>query len=156
MNRTLNEHVTSLHRLDAQSALALNDKLIVTGTEGGDAANQFILADAALRDIKKRDPSSEQERSVVLSELAVASGQAQIRLNVWDNHPSATATSTPRKQEEKVENHTPRVSWPATRPTPVTEPVSKPASSRHHAASSRPPPPKTTTSTRQKHRQSAY
>uniref|UniRef100_A0A7S2UGS3 Band 7 domain-containing protein n=1 Tax=Attheya septentrionalis TaxID=420275 RepID=A0A7S2UGS3_9STRA len=149
MNRTLNEHMTSLHRLDAQSALALNDKLIVTGTEGGDAANQFILADAALRDIKKRDPSSEQERSVILSELAVASGQAQIRLNVWDNHPAATTPT----QEEKVENHTPRV-WPVTRPTPVTEPTPKPEP-RQYAASSRPPPPKTTT-TRQKHRQSAY
>lgn len=151
MNRTLNEHTTSLYRLDAQSSLAMNDKLIVTGTEGGDTANQFILADAALRDIKKRDTSSEQERSAVLSELAVASGQAQIRLNVWDNHPAAP----PPHQEEKVGNYNPpRARPPVTGPTSVTKHAPTPAP-RNHAASSRPLPHKTTP-TRNKHRQSAY
>lgn len=98
-NRTLNDHTTSLKRLEAQASLASNDKLIVTGTSGGDAANRLMLADAALKDSARRrgkvapDPS---ERSALLSEIAIASGQAQVRLNVWGEQPHQSPSRTRR------------------------------------------------------------
>uniref|UniRef100_A0A7S2IFT9 Band 7 domain-containing protein n=1 Tax=Helicotheca tamesis TaxID=374047 RepID=A0A7S2IFT9_9STRA len=90
MNRALNEQLTSLKKLEAQQSLANNGQLIVTGTSGGEAANRLILAEAALEKSVKTFPSQrqQQERSSILSEIAVASGKAQIRLNLG-NEPTA-------------------------------------------------------------------
>uniref|UniRef100_A0A7S1Z6D7 Band 7 domain-containing protein n=1 Tax=Trieres chinensis TaxID=1514140 RepID=A0A7S1Z6D7_TRICV len=82
-NRTLNEYTTSLLRLRAQDALASNKLLVVTGTSGGAAANRLLLADAALRGARSHGGSlGKEERSALLSELAVASGTAKVRLHV--------------------------------------------------------------------------
>uniref|UniRef100_A0A7S4NII5 Band 7 domain-containing protein n=1 Tax=Odontella aurita TaxID=265563 RepID=A0A7S4NII5_9STRA len=83
-NRTLHEHTTSLLRLRAQDALASNDQLVITGTSGGKAANRMLLADAALSGLpqSRGGAVSAEERSALLSELAVASGRADVRLHV--------------------------------------------------------------------------
>jgi len=86
LNRTLNEHITSLKKLEAQSALAMNKKLIVTGIAGGEAANRLILTEATLNDAQKnKTPASASEKAGILSQLAVASGRAQVNINMWDN-----------------------------------------------------------------------
>mmetsp|Transcript_35357 Transcript_35357/g.46825 ORF Transcript_35357/g.46825 Transcript_35357/m.46825 type:complete len:90 (-) Transcript_35357:1429-1698(-) len=83
MNRALNEQLTSLKKLKAQQSMANNGQLIVTGTSGGEAANRLILAEAALKDHAQTISRGQQrERSAILSEIAVASGKAQIRLNI--------------------------------------------------------------------------
>jgi len=76
-NKKLNEYLTSMRKIKAQEALANNDKLVVTGTSGGLAANKMLLADAVLRNTKKR-PKFTSERSNILSELALASGNSEI------------------------------------------------------------------------------
>lgn len=59
-------------------------KLIITGTEGGIAANALLQADAVLResafnmDLAKHQHS----REVILTELAIASGRADVRIMV--------------------------------------------------------------------------
>jgi len=81
--RTFNEHTTKKHRLAVQDALASNEKLIITGISGGEAANQILLVDAALSDTNHLDMDG-AERTKILSELAVASGRAYVRLKVDD------------------------------------------------------------------------
>ena len=81
-NRTLNDFTTSLHRLKAQAALASNELLVVTGTSGGTAANRLLLVDAALKDMGSRSSLDKEERTAMLSELAVASGTAKVRLHI--------------------------------------------------------------------------
>jgi hypothetical protein len=84
LNRALNDHKTALKQYEAQQNLASNKKLIVTGTSGGAAANRLILTEATLNDAGKRMTSaSAAEISAVLSQLAVASGNAQVRINMW-------------------------------------------------------------------------
>lgn len=82
--RTLNDHTTELKKYDAQQKLASNDKLIITGTTGGEAANRLILTEAALKGARTSEIQSKNTSSV-LSQLAVASGNAQVRLNMWDD-----------------------------------------------------------------------
>lgn len=80
-NRKLNEHLTSLRQIKAQEALANNDKLVVTGTSGGLAANKLLLADAALKHVKSGEQYSSQ-RSYILSKLALASHNPNVNLTV--------------------------------------------------------------------------
>mmetsp|Transcript_27775 Transcript_27775/g.31734 ORF Transcript_27775/g.31734 Transcript_27775/m.31734 type:complete len:544 (+) Transcript_27775:94-1725(+) len=85
LNRELNEHITCMKKLEAQTALAMNKKLIITGTAGGEAANRLILTEATLNDAQKNKTSqSASEKSGILSQLAVASGKAQVNINMWD------------------------------------------------------------------------
>jgi hypothetical protein len=84
LNRALNEHTTALKKFEAQLQLASNEKLIVAGMTGGDAANRLILTEAVLNDAEaKRSAMSAAETSAILSEIAVASGSAQVRMNMW-------------------------------------------------------------------------
>jgi len=62
--------------LEVSSSLASNNNVIITGISGGDAANKMILADAALADSSNQQTS----RSDMISEIAVASGKAKVRL----------------------------------------------------------------------------
>jgi len=79
MIRTLNNHLTEKKRLEVNDCLASNSKVTITGTSGGEAANKMILADAALA---KANNSAlfKPSRSEMISELAVASGKAKVRL----------------------------------------------------------------------------
>jgi len=79
MIRTLNSHLTNKKRLEVNDSLASNSKVIVTGISGGNAANKMILADAALSEVNALHESS-PSRSEMLSEIAVASGNAKVRL----------------------------------------------------------------------------
>merc|ERR1712232_207242 len=87
--KTFNDHHTNMQKIGVQESLAQNEKLVVTGISGGNAANRLVLADAALKAIKENPNStydiSTAERSTILSELAVASGKAEVRINVG-NH----------------------------------------------------------------------
>jgi len=76
MIRTLNNHLTKKKKLEVSSSLASNNNVIITGISGGDAANKMILADAALADSSNQQTS----RSDMISEIAVASGKAKVRL----------------------------------------------------------------------------
>jgi len=76
MIRTLNNHLTKKLKLEVSSCLASNSNVIITGTHGGDAANKMILADAALGD----HTNPKISRSDMISEIAVASGKAKVRL----------------------------------------------------------------------------
>merc|ERR1719469_764139 len=80
-NRKLNEYLTSMRRIKAQEALANNDKLVVTGTSGGLAANNLLLVDAALKHVK---PGSNKpsERSYILSKLALASENTKVNFTL--------------------------------------------------------------------------
>mmetsp|Transcript_14164 Transcript_14164/g.20923 ORF Transcript_14164/g.20923 Transcript_14164/m.20923 type:complete len:524 (-) Transcript_14164:23-1594(-) len=82
LNRTVNEHTTALKKLEAQLAMASNDKLIITGTAGGEEANRLILTEATLNDAHKSTSVNAAERSAVLAQLAVASGNAKVRINI--------------------------------------------------------------------------
>lgn len=86
LNRTLNNHTTELKKYKAQEKLASNKNLVITGTTGGKAANRLILTEAALSagDSRKSSKKSKETTSI-LSQLAVATGKAQVRLNVWDD-----------------------------------------------------------------------
>ena len=88
-----NEHYTNMQKIGVQESLSENDKLVVTGNSGGEAANRLVVADAALSDIQERYRNKEnkslsnKERSRLLSELAVAGGNAQVRINIGnDDH----------------------------------------------------------------------
>ena len=90
LNRTLNDHTTALKKFKAQERLAGNKHLIITGTSGGEAANRLILTEATLNDAaSKRTTASAAETSAVLSQLAVANGTAEVRLNMWGQTPIA-------------------------------------------------------------------
>lgn len=90
LNRTLNDHKTALKKFEAQEKLAGNKHLIVTGTSGGEAANRLILTEATLNDAASRSTAaSAAETSAVLSQLAVANGKAEVRLNMWGQTPVA-------------------------------------------------------------------
>lgn len=83
--RTYNDHLTNVRRLGVQESLANNARLVVTGVSGGEAANRLLLADAALSSDNFKDLNNKrdsEERSRLLSELAVASGRADVRINV--------------------------------------------------------------------------
>jgi len=88
LNRTLNDHKTSLKKYEAQHNLASNNRLVITGTSGGEAANRLILTEATLNDATKT-PVSAADTAAVLSQLAVASGKAEVRLNMWGATPAA-------------------------------------------------------------------
>lgn len=99
--RTLNEHKTALKKYEAQEELASNKKLILTGTSGGEAANRLILIEATLNDAAtNRTSASAAETSAVLSQIAVASGKAEVRLNMW----GATNTVRTSGTENPVNN----------------------------------------------------
>lgn len=81
--RVFNEFTTNMKKMNVQESLANNSKLVVTGLSGGEAANKLILADAALSNHgNTNNKDSGEERSRMLSELAVASGNASVRINV--------------------------------------------------------------------------
>lgn len=82
LNRTVNEHNLALKKLEAQLAMASNEKLIITGTAGGEEANRLILTEATLNDARKNTVMDSAETSAVLSQLAVASGNAKVRINI--------------------------------------------------------------------------
>lgn len=81
LNRYLNEHTTELLKLKAQCALAMNEHLVVTGIEGGKAANTLLQANAILAG-KVIGSGDQQARAAILSELAVASGSGDVRILV--------------------------------------------------------------------------
>eukprot|EP00591_Stephanopyxis_turris_P011255 CAMPEP_0195526976 /NCGR_PEP_ID=MMETSP0794_2-20130614/28347_1 /TAXON_ID=515487 /ORGANISM="Stephanopyxis turris, Strain CCMP 815" /LENGTH=528 /DNA_ID=CAMNT_0040657779 /DNA_START=75 /DNA_END=1661 /DNA_ORIENTATION=- len=83
MIRVLNEFKTDRRKLRVQDALASNDKVVITGTSSGKAANQMMLADAALAHAHK-GKVNDKARSSMLSEIAVASGKASIRLHAGE------------------------------------------------------------------------
>jgi len=74
-NRTLNNYLTEMRKLEVQNSLAENDQVIITGTSGGNAANKLLQVDACLSDAKVSRTSSDG-----IAELAIASGKADIRL----------------------------------------------------------------------------
>ena len=80
-NKELNEYLSSMRKIKAQEALANNDKLVVTGTSGGQTANQMLLADAALNNSKNRIKFT-SGRSNILKELAIASGNSKVCFNI--------------------------------------------------------------------------
>merc|ERR1712071_32858 len=83
--RTYNDYYTNMQKIGVHKSLAKNNELVVTGISGGEAANRLVLADAALRNETKNgkhEKESMAERSRILSELAVAGGNAQVRINV--------------------------------------------------------------------------
>lgn len=81
--KVFNDYTTDMRKLDVQESLAGNSKLVVTGLSGGEAANQLILADAALGGVGGgRGGISGEERSRLLSELAVAGGRAAVKIHV--------------------------------------------------------------------------
>mmetsp|Transcript_33096 Transcript_33096/g.49964 ORF Transcript_33096/g.49964 Transcript_33096/m.49964 type:complete len:524 (-) Transcript_33096:132-1703(-) len=82
LNRTVNDHNLALKKLEAQLAMASNEKLIITGTAGGEEANRLILTEATLNDARKNSVMDSAETSAVLSQLAVASGNAKVRINI--------------------------------------------------------------------------
>ncbi|KAL3773476.1 hypothetical protein ACHAWO_012737 [Cyclotella atomus] len=81
LNRNLNDHITGLLKLKSQYALATNDKLVITGTEGGKAANTLLQANSVLNDSFFLD-RDQNHRSAILAELAVASGSGDVRILV--------------------------------------------------------------------------
>jgi len=81
MMRQFNDHQTSLLKLKAQNALANNDKLIITGTSGGKAANKILMADAALKN-KGLSTMSYDKRQVALAELALLTGNAKVHFSL--------------------------------------------------------------------------
>jgi len=80
-NRKLNEFLTSMRKIKAQDALANNDKLVVTGTSGGLAANNLLLVDAALKHVKSGS-NLPSERSYILSKLALASENSNVNFTL--------------------------------------------------------------------------
>lgn len=91
-----NDHYTNMQKIGVQESLSKNDKLVVTGISGGEAANRLVMADAALSAVKEKylDQNNEKsskklssaERSSLLSELGIASGNAQVRINVGNDN----------------------------------------------------------------------
>lgn len=78
--RTLNDHMTKMRQLTVQDALAGNDKLIIVGQSGGEAAGRLLLADACLADAAAGQKNGTFSRSDAIAELAIASGRADVRL----------------------------------------------------------------------------
>mmetsp|Transcript_17322 Transcript_17322/g.31314 ORF Transcript_17322/g.31314 Transcript_17322/m.31314 type:complete len:108 (+) Transcript_17322:1996-2319(+) len=66
-----------MHLLKAQSALAENEKLVISGTQGGSAANSLLQADAALSSMPDHLGES---RESVLAEMAIATGRGDVRI----------------------------------------------------------------------------
>lgn len=86
-----------MKKIAVNESLAKNHKLIVTGTSGGDSANRLVLADAALSTMKEENSFfntynniSAAERSRMLSEFAVAGGNAQVRIHVGGSEEGST------------------------------------------------------------------
>jgi len=77
LNRKLNDHISNMHLLKAQSALAENEKLVISGTQGGSAANSLLQADAALSSMPDHLGES---RESVLAEMAIATGRGDVRI----------------------------------------------------------------------------
>ncbi|KAL3797498.1 hypothetical protein HJC23_009862 [Cyclotella cryptica] len=84
LNCKLNDHTTELLRLKAQYALATNDQLVVTGTEGGRAASTLLQANSVFSDVAILD-NDQKSRNSMLAHLAVASGAGDVRLIVGDS-----------------------------------------------------------------------
>jgi len=78
LNRKLNDHISNMHLLKAQSALAENEKLVISGTQGGSAANSLLQADAALSSMP--DHLGDQSHESVLAEMAIATGRGDVRI----------------------------------------------------------------------------
>ena len=108
LNHRLNEHISKMHKLKAQHALAMNEKvnvpltffltlcslfslqaifyeqLVIIGTEGGKAANELLQMDAVLANSSLKMDSAEYQKSreAILTELAIASGRGDVRILV--------------------------------------------------------------------------
>jgi len=78
LNKKLNDHVSSIHLLKAQSALAENERLVIVGTHGGKAANSLLQADAALSSVPEDYENTSRES--ILTEMAIASGRGDVRI----------------------------------------------------------------------------
>lgn len=77
LNRKLNDHITSMHLLKAQSAMAGNEKLVISGTQGGRAANSLLQVDAALSSVPE---NAGDTRETILTEMAIATGRGDVRI----------------------------------------------------------------------------
>eukprot|EP00581_Thalassiosira_minuscula_P016991 CAMPEP_0183715556 /NCGR_PEP_ID=MMETSP0737-20130205/9716_1 /TAXON_ID=385413 /ORGANISM="Thalassiosira miniscula, Strain CCMP1093" /LENGTH=587 /DNA_ID=CAMNT_0025944657 /DNA_START=10 /DNA_END=1774 /DNA_ORIENTATION=+ len=78
LNRRLNDHISNMHLLKAQSAMAENERLVIVGTEGGSAANSLLQADAALSSLPEH--MDDQSRETLLTEMAIATGRGDVRI----------------------------------------------------------------------------
>ena len=74
--RSLNNHITSVKKLEVQGALARNEHVIITGKSGGTSANKILLTDACISNNTKYRRSTNDG----IAELALASGKADVRL----------------------------------------------------------------------------
>jgi hypothetical protein len=73
MMRNFNSYYSKKLKIQVQAAMADNDKLVITGTSGGAAANLMLMADAALINGKLNDiPDS--RRKIIMEELKRFSG----------------------------------------------------------------------------------
>lgn len=88
--RTLREYVTNQKKIEVQDALASNDKVVVTGKNGGTAANNLLLAEACISSASKSGTSNG------IAELAVASGKADVRLYMAGGESSVARDSAAR------------------------------------------------------------
>ena len=124
LNRKLNDHVSSIHLLKAQSALAENERvssgfalhhfeyqflfiimiskhisctlqLVIVGTQGGKAANSLLQADAALSSVPEDYENTSRES--ILTEMAIASGRGDVRIMMglpFSNAPTRKGTQS--------------------------------------------------------------
>lgn len=59
------------------------EQLVITGVDGGKAANALLQSNAIFKDMHLAD-GDQQSRNAILSELAVASGTGDVRIFVSD------------------------------------------------------------------------
>lgn len=80
-NKRLHEYLTATKVIEAQNLLAENEKLVVTGTSGGRAANLMLKSNIALKDSNAHNIPESKRRSL-LSEIALSKGQSDVRIHI--------------------------------------------------------------------------
>ena len=74
MMRRLYKHDSNKLKIQVQEALANNDRLVITGTSGGIAANRMLMMSAALVNSPLNEIPDTKKR-VLLDELALLLGR---------------------------------------------------------------------------------
>ena len=57
-------------------------QLVITGVDGGKAANALIQSNAIFKDLPQINADQQQSQNAILAELAVASGTGDVRIFV--------------------------------------------------------------------------
>ena len=68
MMRSVNEHKSKMLKIKVHESLAENDRIVITGTSGGNTANKIIMVDAALVNVSRSD-SNGSVISKIIEEL---------------------------------------------------------------------------------------